>query len=210
MMRMFLTLTTLTIGLIACGNLGTGHSVGETTELPAIAQDIIDADFPAGGRLHVRTKGTFQVAPEILLCEMDASVDPTLTELGITGVGIDGVKLAEAIRSLGQSDYLDGSSRQRIIRSGHCSDDGKNIIYRGYALLNRTGAPYKLVLAVWQGDPSRDGAVWVGSVERPFFAECPPGVPVTDGTCINQQYWNVPGDALALSHTFTQILTRRD
>ncbi len=39
------------------------------------------------------------------------------------------------------------------------------IIY-GRKTDNRNGEPYKLVLAVWQNDPAKEGAVWVGGVER--------------------------------------------
>lgn len=166
MIRAFLAASTMAFGLVACGGNGIASRTESSMDVPAYVQDMIAADFPADGQIHMRKTGKFQVAPTTLFCEMDASVDHEIKELGVAGIGIDGVKLAEAIRALGQSDYIHGSSRQRILRSGRCSDDGANIIYLGHALLNRTGDPYKLVLAVWQSDPSLGGAVWVGAMER--------------------------------------------
>ena len=33
-------------------------------------------------------------------------------------------------------------------------------------LLNRKGDPYKLKLAIWQGEPTNGGGAWVGGIER--------------------------------------------
>lgn len=160
-----IAIATSVLGLAACG---AGDSSGERsmTDVPDVVRKIMATEFLGDGQIHVQSSGAFKVEPNTLFCEMEASLDPEIRKLGILGMGIDGVKLSAVFKGLGQSDFLHGSPRQRPIRSGECSNDGSNVIYQGYAKRNSAGTPYKLTLAVWQGDPTKGGAVWVGGVER--------------------------------------------
>lgn len=151
--------------LAACSNDDNSRRKN-MTEVPSAVQNVIAGEFPTDGKIHVRKQGVFKIEPATLFCEMDVVVDPEIEEVGITGIGIEGTTLSVALEGLGQRTYLDGTSRQRSVRSGQCSDNGLNVVYRGYVQLNREGNPYKLVLAVWQGDPAIAPAIWVGGVER--------------------------------------------
>ena len=122
--------------------------------VPASVQAVIDTEFPADGAFHVRSWGRFEVRPETFVCHIRATVDPDLEQGAPTfyGVGIDGVENGRLNEDL---------------RGRRCVDDGNNIISYWQLVENRTGAPYKIILAIWQGDPARGGAMWVARVERP-------------------------------------------
>jgi hypothetical protein len=195
------------LGLSACGagEVGAGGSgnggSGDVAQVPAEVAQLITVDFPADGQVHVQSQGRFSIKPTTLFCEMDASVSPEIRSLGISGVGIDGVKLTEALSALGQDYYLDGSPRQRTVQSGQCSGAGEAAFYRGYAQNNRTGQPYKLILAVWQGDPASGGAVWVGGVER---LEAGPRAQISNPFGTDRLPFEIRADATSLSLAFAQ------
>lgn len=150
------------IGLAACSS-GDGNTARhDAINVPAEVKRMIATEFPADGQVYDQSNGRFSVKPETMFCEMDATVAPEIKALGFPGMGIDGIILSEAIRSLGQVS----GNRQQTIRGGHCPNNEANIVYWGYAKLNRDGQLYKLMLAVWQGDPAKGGATWVGGVER--------------------------------------------
>lgn len=117
--------------------------------------------FPADGEIHlVHSVGAFQVEPDTQFCTFRP------------GYGIDGTTLSDALNDRGQSTYWNGSPRT------NCSTDNLKFFGRPAELKrnavfmrvthseNAIGQPYKLVLAVWQGDPAKGGAAWVGGVER--------------------------------------------
>ena len=167
--------------VLALAGCGTGNGFGETNmaDMPSVVRQFMATQFPGDGQIHVRSRGTFKIEPNTLFCEMNASIDPEVRKLGILGIGIDGNKLTAAIKGLGQSDYLNGSPRTQPLDGSYCSDNGSNIIYQGSAQLTGSKNAYKLILAVWQGDPTKGGAVWVGGVERmdgrrPDVSEDPP------------------------------------
>ncbi len=167
------------LALAACG-AGRGKSAeGDAVQLPEAVQQLLAATFSADGKIHTQSRGTFKIKPNTLFCEIDASIAPRIAKMGVPGIGIDGVKLGAMLEGFGQTYYIDGGLRQQSIHTKQCPNDGSNIIYQGHALLNRAGTPYKLILAVWQGDPAKGGAVWIGGVERlngrrPHVAPPPP------------------------------------
>lgn len=202
MRQLVLALAAALLGPAACGAC---NGFGETNmaEVPSVVQQFMATKFPGDGQIHVRSRGAFKVEPNTLFCEMDASIDPEIRKLGISGIGIDGTKLIPAINGLGQSDYLDGSPRTQPLDGPYCSDNGSNIIYQGSAQLTGSGNAYKLILAVWQGDPTKGGAVWVGGVERPNgrrpdVSENPPYITGAKGV----QSVSIPLDGQDLSARF--------
>lgn len=209
MRQLIIALAASALGPSACG---AGDISGERdmTDVPGVVRQIMAAGFSEDGQIHAQSRGTFKIQPNTLFCEMDASLDPDIRKLGILGIGIDGDKLAAAIKGLGYSYYLDGSPRQRLIRSGQCPQNDSNIVYRGYAKLNRNNTPYKLVLAVWQGDPAEGGAYWLGVLERTdgknlnaHALEKPPEI--GDGECCDPKV-SIVFDSRILSNSFVEYI----
>jgi hypothetical protein len=154
------------LALAACGAGGRSSEGGDVAQVPEAVQQLLAAKSLADGPIHLQSRGVFKIRPSTLFCEIDASVAPEIRKMGVPGLGIDGVRLAALIEGFGQTYYIDGSLRQRSIRTKQCPGNGSNIIYQGHVQFNRASTPYKLILAVWQGDPAKGGAVWIGGVER--------------------------------------------
>lgn len=114
---------------------------------------------PADGAVHARAHGRFRINPDTLFCEVPAEVDDFFRSLGRTGVGLVGVD--DLLRSLGQEPYFDGSIRTITVSDPRCVSGENNIYHKGYALPSRSDKPFRIVMAVWQGD-----AYWVGQIEK--------------------------------------------
>lgn len=125
------------------------------TEMPTDLRQLIDQTFPADGEIHVQSRGVFAVHPDTVFCKSR------------NGIGLGGELLRDALLELGQSDYLSGSPRgSRIIgENADCKNTG-TIFASGLQTFNRNGKPYKIVLTVWQNDGVKDGAYWIGKIER--------------------------------------------
>jgi hypothetical protein len=130
-------------------------------QIPEGIGRLIESGAPQRGVVYLSRSDRLILHPKSLICELRPMIDRTVGDFGISGLGIDGNLLAKRMQELGLKGYVDGSPRQRPRESEGCSDNKLNIYYIGLARENRDGQPYRLSLAVWQGD-----RVWVGSVER--------------------------------------------
>jgi hypothetical protein len=115
--------------------------------IPNAVQTLIDAPISADGEVHIQSHGLFEVGANSFDCVMPARGSPALLKLapGFYGVGP------------GKHVRLDGPGVDGRI----CRDDGKNQVSSLILRPNRSGKPYRLTLAIWQGDAS-----WVASIER--------------------------------------------
>jgi hypothetical protein len=158
-----LAVIAMVLGLVSCGpNGGLAQEQEKGKQLVVQIEVVPDSEIPTDGSIHVSKRGRFVIGQTTLFCGVDAEVDPALQQMGIRGLGIDGRSLNDALRKMGQSpQHSDGSGRQRMLDGKHCFNDGKNVIYSGRVGMNRNGDPYRLTLAVRQGD-----ALWQGIVER--------------------------------------------
>ncbi len=143
--------------IVGCVLLSGCDTIGNA--LPPTVRVAINAPFPDDGQLHVQSRGRFVIRPETMSCRAPRQIEKSLAAgaprfLG-PGLGEASQKSAGVSGILGE--IVDGKS---------CTDDGVNIIDHWQLLFNRAGKPYKLVLAVWQGDPAKGGAYWIGGVER--------------------------------------------
>jgi hypothetical protein len=118
--------------------------------IPGVVQSAISA--PSGGNEQVRVQaaGRFLIDSTTIFCGWD---DQALDTSAI-------------FRRLGQPAYLNGSPRDARGESDARCSDKHNVRVRHLTTANQVGQPYKIVMALWQGDPSTDGAFWVGTVER--------------------------------------------
>lgn len=188
----------MALSLAACS--GDGHSEPQSAdvEVPDAVRDMMATDFPADGKIHAQNRGTFNVQPTTYFCTFDP------------GFGVNG--LQAALEEIGQSGYLDGGPRtngifgERVSRQCAPGASGNPIFIRGFDLPNREGEPYKLVLAVWQGNPTRGGAVWVGGIERGSGRYHPNAFAVADdmGSDSGERIWHSSArlDVEALSREF--------
>ena len=135
--------------LAACGPVGGSAKEQTVVDIEAVP----DSEIPSDGSIHVVKRGQFVIAPETIFCTYRL------------GFGLDGAMLRNALKSMGQSDYLNGSPRGNGIFGPNDNNPdcvkGNPVLIRGIQALNRAGKPYRLTLVVRQGD-----AVWQGVVER--------------------------------------------
>lgn len=144
----------------SCNNLEDGRT-DVSAQMPPIIHKIMAETIPADGGIHlIYEKGSFEINPTTRFCTFRP------------GYGLDGRQLRDALQKLGQSEYLDGTSRASCQIRGGASGPGLDELEKGTVFIrmektpNRRGAPYKLVLAVWQGQPTAGGTVWIAGVER--------------------------------------------
>jgi len=163
-----ISIVSCTLLLAACGEdnkeppeLQEPQLPPEAVAVPALVQQMMDARFPADGEIHVQSKGKITITPDTPVCEMVLAVPPG------DQAGYFGINSRPLFEPLGQSWGRRGGGGDRQISAAEpaCHKPGSVIIY-GRITDNRHGDPYKLVLAVWQDDPVKEGAVWVGGVER--------------------------------------------
>jgi hypothetical protein len=138
----------LAAGALALAGCGLGGP-----SVPAEVERLVEARFPADGQVHVQARGKFVVTEQTVFCRAPRNIAVSLKDAAPTfyNPGIDDVENAE----LGE-----------VVHGKPCANDGINLINHWALVPNRDGEPYKLVLAVWQGDPANGGALWVGGVER--------------------------------------------
>jgi hypothetical protein len=118
-------------------------------QVPEFVQQMMDADFPADGRGHVRVRGKFRIDPTTAFCTFRP------------GYSLDAEQLNAALRQMGQNPYYEGGSRTHPANGSRYCIPGRSVFVRAVPTANRQGGPYKLILAVWQGD-----AAWTGAIER--------------------------------------------
>ena len=142
----------------ACGS-GSGAGSGSAkpeVAVPAFVQRMVDADFPADGQIHVQSRGKFVIDLKTGFCTFPNS-------FGVSTEAWNEIFLALKIPSSTPEGV--GRANGPVAGCNHTALPN-TVKSRGLQLTNRNGQPYKLVLTVWQGDPAKGGAVWVGEVER--------------------------------------------
>jgi hypothetical protein len=109
--------------------------------------------IPMDGTVHIlEQRGKFTITPTTLFCNTDGYVHPTLSKMGLRFYGsLDGVMLSEAIKALGQSDYLNGSGRWGMLDNKYCPNNGQNVIIYGTLTRNAQGMPYRIEVQAQQG-----------------------------------------------------------
>lgn len=165
----------------------------QEAEVPDFVQQMIDADFPADGRIHAWARGNIPVEPATRFCTF------------WPGYILNHEQLEARLRQMGQSHSLD-----RI--QGHAGVDrdcipGQSVFIRAVPADNRQGRPYKMVLAVWRGE-----AACVAAIERADGRR--PGVREPQGSLfhpVSPQEWqkaSIPGDMVELSRVCIARLSR--
>jgi len=144
----------------SCNNLEDGRT-DASAQVPPIIHKMMAETIPADGRIHlIYEKGSFEINPTTRFCTFRP------------GYGLDGRQLRDTLQELGQSEYLDGTSRTSCQIRGGAGGPGLDELKMGTVVVrmekapNRRGKPYKLVLAVWQGRPAAGDAVWIAAIER--------------------------------------------
>jgi hypothetical protein len=155
-MRRFYVLVLL-VGLMGCdGNGRNKPAAAQSLPVPATIEKMMATAFPADGKIHVQSKGQFVVNIDTQFCTY-----PNSFSVGEAWYGL--FEKLNIPKSNSQ-----GSGRANGPVEGCISSLPANTIrQKGTQFPNRNGKPYKLVLAVWQGDVAAGtGAYWVGGVER--------------------------------------------
>ena len=155
----------LATGLAGCGGLGDAANKFPVPPIPDAVKSAMAAPFPDDGRVHVTaTKGKFVIKPETPFCGFP------------TGGGLTNEALETLFQRLGQPREFNSQRAGKQWRGNPEFGDkygGWMECYTGNPIANysetspnRSGKPYRLMLAVWQGDVGRGGAMWVAGVER--------------------------------------------
>lgn len=118
-------------------------------QVPEFVQRMIDVDFPADGRVHARVRGRFRIEPTTAFCTFRP------------GYGLDTELLNATLRQMGQNTAHEGVYRMHQANVSRECIPGRSVFIRAVPTANRQGRPYRVVLAVWQGD-----AACVGAIER--------------------------------------------
>lgn len=142
--------------LILMGCKPSGDVPSVTPTVPDIVQHMMAVEFPADGQVHVHSSGKFHVEAATAFCTFPGSFGISSDAWNDLFVRLDQPTTAPEGhgRANGPVEGCDGSMPKSTIKD------------MGVQLSNREGEPYKLALAVWQGDPAAGGAYWVGGVER--------------------------------------------
>jgi len=165
----------------------------ERDQIPDFVQQMMDADFPADGRIYAWARGNIPVEPASKFCTFRP------------GWSLNREALDAWLGQMGQSH-----SNERI--QGHAGIDrdcipGQSIFIRAVPADNREGRPYKMVLAVWRGEAACVAAIERLDGRRPGVRE-PQGSPFTR---VSPQEWqdaSLPGDMVDLSRVCIARLSR--
>ena len=124
-------------------------AIYKTVAVPAFVQQMIDADFPADGAIHVQSRRKFTITENTYFCTYRR------------GFGIGGID--DALERMGQKSRYRGEGIAGENPTPECVEGaaGDRIFVAGNKTMNRNGKPYKLVIAVWQGD-----TIWIAKLER--------------------------------------------
>jgi hypothetical protein len=157
----------MALGLVSCGpNGGLAQEQEKGKQVVVQIEVVPDSEIPTDGSIHVSKRGEFDIQPTTQFCTFRP------------GSGFDGAMLRDALKALGQSDYLDGSPRTNgdfgpDRPSADCS--GVNpVLIRVFQTENRNGKPYRLTLVIRQGDAFWQGIVERAGGQRPDIKEFPP------------------------------------
>jgi hypothetical protein len=152
-MRGLFTLIAMVL-LAGCSN--DAPSASSVPAVPPLIETMMAKDFPADGQIYVESRGAFVVNNDTMFCRH------------LNGLMVQPEAANKLFKKLGQPATLKGGYPRVNGKVGvdrEC-DLPDQMFVKGEQTTNRQGKPYKLVLAVWQGDPSKGGAYWVGGVER--------------------------------------------
>lgn len=136
----------------ACAALAGCDGAPSQRFVPAAIETLMQAEFPADGAIHVRAKGQFLTRPGMAIC--------TYQKNG----GVYKMLLGEELLRI--SNGRDSANGKMLENAEECHKVPNPIFRISSQTANRNGEPYRLVLAVWQGDVAHGGAYWVGGVER--------------------------------------------
>ena len=145
-----LGLALLAVALHGCGR------ASDIPDIPDVVETMLAVEFPADGQIHMQSRGKFEIGPETTFCTFPDSF------------GIDSDAMINLFRVLKQPTTRPSGSGRWGLAVDKYSDCklADSVLVAGSQLQNRQGKPYKVALAVWQGNPARGGAAWVGGVER--------------------------------------------
>jgi hypothetical protein len=144
--------------LSGCGSGAEDGSAQPPVVIPSFVQKMVDADFAADGQIHVQSVGKFEIKPTSMQCIADPEIADSLVKLNVHFVR---VRMDDIYKNLGQSNQLENFNARYGQLNVNCTDDGTNQVSRWILRNGHNDKPYKLILAVWQGD-----VAWVGGVER--------------------------------------------
>jgi hypothetical protein len=143
-----------TVLIMGCGGSGAAPA---SVDVPDSIKTLMANEFPADGQVHVQSQGAFVVNNETMFCRYP------------NGLMVQPEAANELFKKLGQPTTLKGGyprANGKVSVDREC-DLPNQMFVKGGQTTNRQGKPYKLVLAVWQGDVEEGkGAYWVGGVER--------------------------------------------
>jgi hypothetical protein len=131
------------VAVLATIFLGGDERQPNRVPVPEFVRQMMSVDFPADGRMHVQARGRFRIGPTTALCTFRP------------GYGLDTPQLIETLTRMGQQ-YRNGQAgvSQRCLQ-------GQPVFVLARPENNRLNGPYKVIVAVWQGN-----AVWMGAIER--------------------------------------------
>lgn len=135
--------------LVACDRGSASRDQVSSVQVPDFVQHMMDADFPADGQVHAQARGRFRIDPTTAFCTFRP------------GYGLETELLNATLRRMGQNTPHEGVYREYQANVSRECVPGRSVFIRAVPTSNRQGGPYKLVLAVWQGD-----AAWTGAIER--------------------------------------------
>jgi hypothetical protein len=141
----------LLLALTACQ----GNEASTASPVPKTVSALISNPFPDDGNIHVLgSRGKFVVGDKTPVCSFPE------------GFSIDSRTFFSAF---GQTWVSPGGSDRQVdvAVATQCPQNPEAVLIKGTNSPNRSGKPYKLLLAVWQGNVAGGkGAYWVGGIER--------------------------------------------
>ena len=135
--------------------------------IPTQVSQAMATTFPDDGQVHVLVaRGRFEIKQDTVFCSFpkvgrlnNQALDELFLKLGQPRE-FESQKAGNQWR--GNPEFWDGHGGWVECQTG------KPIASYGQIYPNRSGKPYKLVLAVWQGDSNKDGAIWIAGIEQNF------------------------------------------
>lgn len=166
------------IALAGCDQRG-----ADRVPAPQFVQQMMSADFPADGQVHVQARGTFQITSTTAICTFRP------------GWGLYWRQAMEAFPNMRQQ-YRNGQAGV-----GDECIQGQPIFVLARPENNRLDTPYKVILAVWQGDAACVAGIERTDGVRPGVRVQVPDAPFVSGRIQDEQrqHDSIAGDVADLS-----------
>lgn len=186
MLRIFVRLAVPMLGAVAAPVLQGCADRG--VQVPDFVQEMMDADFPADGQVHSQARGRFRIEPATAFCTFR------------TGHYVPTELLNERLRQIGQNPMHGGSLRTTYQAnvSKECFS-GRSVFMRAVSTPNQQGRPYRVVLAVWQGDSACVGAIERSDGRRPGVRVTVPDIDLVGAADKQTQERSIGADLTDLS-----------